>query len=180
MIDDPFNETPVDRPTHPAALDEAELLKACTIRKGRTSGPGGQHRNKVETHVHITHVPTGLVGQAGERRSAEVNRKVAIRRLRLALATEHRVGVPAGEIRSDLWRSRVRGGRIACSPGHADYPAMLAEAMDVLDACGHDPKLAGLRLGCSPSQLVKLVKEHPPAMEALNRAREARGERALR
>ncbi|MFI4897387.1 MAG: peptide chain release factor family protein [Phycisphaerales bacterium JB059] len=180
MTDDLFNETPVERPTHPAGQDEAELLKSCTIRKGRTSGPGGQHRNKVETHVHITHGPTGLVGQAGERRSAEVNRKVAIRRLRLALATEHRVGVPAGEIRSALWRSRVRGGRIACNPGHADYPAMLAEAMDLLWACGHDPKPAAVRLGCSPSQLLKRVQAHPPALDALNRAREARGERALR
>lgn len=177
---DPFDQPRAERPTHPAALDEGDLLKHCVIRKGRTSGPGGQHRNKVETHVTITHEPTGLAGQAGERRSAEVNRKVALRRLRLALATEHRVHVPAGEIRSDLWRSRVRGGRISCNPSHADYPSMLAEAMDVLDACGSDPKKAGVRLGCSASQLVKLIKEHAPAFTAVNRARESRGDHALR
>ena len=177
---DPFNQPRAPRPTHPAALEEHELLKRCVIRKGRTSGPGGQHRNKVETHVSVTHEPTGLVGQAGERRSAEVNRKVAIRRLRLALATEHRATVPEGEIRSDLWRSRVRGGKIACNPRHADYPAMLAEAMDVLAACAHDPKKAALRLGCSASQLVKLIGQHPPALAAVNAARQARGDRPLR
>ncbi len=180
MSNDPLNQPRVERPLHPAVLEETELLKACAIRKGRTSGPGGQHRNKVETHVTITHTPTGLVGQAGERRSAEVNRKVALRRLRLALATEHRVGVPAGEIRSELWRSRVRGGRIACSPGHTDYPTMLGEAMDVLIDAGCDPKRASVRLGCSPSQLIKLIKDHPPAFVLVNARRVERGEHALK
>eukprot|EP00913_Durusdinium_trenchii_P006333 g5945.t1 len=166
----------------PSGLDlsPGELLKHCSIRKGRTSGPGGQHRNKVETHVTITHEPTGLIGQAGERRSAEVNRKVAVRRLRLTLATEHREPVPIGEIRSDLWRSRVRGSRIACNPSHTDYPSMLAEAMDVLVDASCDVKRASVRLGCSASQLVKLIKEHPPALERVNALRAERGEHPLR
>ena len=180
MGDERINKSRVERPAHPAAIDEAELLKRCVIRRGRTSGPGGQHRNKVETHVTITHEPTGLSGQAGERRSAEVNRKVALRRLRLTLATEIRAPVPNGEIRSDLWLSRVKGGRIACNPAHADFPSMLAEALDVLDVCGHDPKRAGLRLGCSTTQLVRLLKEHAPALEAVNAVRAARGEHTLR
>lgn len=179
-IDDILAGARVERPLHPAAVPEDELLKSCTIRKGRTSGPGGQHRNKVETHVTLTHEPTGLVGQAGERRSAEVNRKVALRRLRLVLATEHREPVPDGDVRSDLWRSRVRAGRIACSTRHADYPAMLAEAMDVLAACAWDPKRAAARLECTPSQLVKLIASHAPALERVNAQRAERGEHALK
>ncbi len=177
---DPFGQPSVHRPPHPAAIDESELLKHCSIRKGRTSGPGGQHRNKVETHVTITHGPTGLSGQAGERRSAEVNRKVALRRLRLTLATEHRESVPVGEIRSNLWRSRVEGSKIVCSPSHTDYPSMLSEAMDVLVDASCDVKRAAVRLGCSASQLIKLIKDHPPAMERVNALRAARGEHPLR
>lgn len=160
---------------HPAAWPEPALLAACRLGKGRASGPGGQHRNKVETLVEITHEPTGLSAHAGERRSATENKAVAIRRLRLLLATEHRIPVPLGEIGSDLWRSRVRAGKIACNPDHEDFPAMLAEALDVVVAAKHDMKRAAIRLSCTPSQLTKLIKDHPPALAALNRARDDAG-----
>ena len=173
-LDDAIDR-PVDRPIHPAALPVEELLKDCHIDKGRSSGPGGQHRNKVSTHVTITHEGTGLTGQAGERRSAEMNKKVALRRLRLELATHERVGVPAGDIRSALWRSRVQKKRIRCSDKHEDFPAMLAEAMDVIGACGWEPGKAAVRLECTPSQLLKLVAKHHQAWEVLNRERESRG-----
>lgn len=170
----------VPRPIHPSALSDDDLLAQCDLKRGRTSGPGGQHRNKVETLVVLTHRPSGISARAGERRSPEVNRKVALRRLRLALAVRVRVGVPAGEVQSDLWRTRCRGGRIVCNPHHHDYPALLAEALDVIAVCKDDPKRAALRLDCSMSQLVKLVKHHPPAFSAWNERRAERGEHALR
>jgi RF-1 domain len=166
---------------HPARLDEAALLKQCQTGKSRGSGPGGQHRNKVETLVWFTHVPTGLESHAGERRSAVENRQVALKRLRLLLAVKHRAGVPAGDSRSELWRTRCTAeGRISCNPEHHDFPALLAEAMDMLDACGLDVKKGAVRLCCSPSQLVKLLKDHPPALEELNRRRAERGLRPLK
>ena len=45
------------------------------------------------------------------------------------------------------------------NPHHDDFPALLAEALDVLHASGNDPKAAALALGCSPSQLIKLLKD---------------------
>lgn len=160
---------------HPSKMVEAALLKQCRMGKSRGSGPGGQHRNKVETLVWIEHVPTGLETHAGERRSATENRHVAIRRMRLLLAVKVRAGVAAGDARSDLWRSRCSAeGRIACNPAHHDFPALLAEAMDMIAACGLDAKKAAVRLCCSASQLVKLLKDHPPALEELNRQRAER------
>lgn len=164
---------------HPARLGDEALLTQCTLGKSRSGGPGGQHRNKVETKVTLTHVPTGISAQASERRSAVENKRVAVFRLRLALATLHRAPVPLGECRSDLWKSRCVGGRIACNPEHHDFPALLAEALDVLESVGLDPRKAGLRLECSMSQLVKLVKDHPAAFEAWNRARAERGLHAI-
>lgn len=161
---------------HPAALSEEQLLKQCEIGKGRASGPGGQHRNKVETQVTITHAPTGISAKAGERRSAMENRRVAIFRLRLALATRARAAVPAGDVRSECWRTRTSAaGRIACNPEHRDFPSLLAEALDMIEGSNLDPKKAALRLECSPSQLIKLVKDHPPAFEAWNKARQSEG-----
>jgi len=51
--------TMVDAP-HPATIDEEILLRQCEIEVGRVSGPGGQHRNRVDTAVFIRHVPTGV------------------------------------------------------------------------------------------------------------------------
>ncbi len=164
---------------HPAHLDEDDLLKKCDIGKGRSSGPGGQHRNKVETLVILTHRPTGVQAHAGERRSAEENRRVALFRLRLALAVQVREPVPAGDQRSELWRSRTREGRIACNPEHRDYPALLAEALDMVEACRGDVKRAAVRLDVTASQLVKLIKDHPAAFARLNDDRRARGEHPL-
>lgn len=178
-MDDLFGK-PVLRDPHPAALDAGDLLAQCQMQRGKTSGPGGQHRNKVQTQVVLLHTPTGISAQAGERREPEVNKRVAIRRLRLELAVHHRVHVPAGEIRSVLWKQRCRNGKIGCGVRHADFPSILAEALDVTDACGYDIKKAALRLDVSMSQMVKLFAKHPPALAMINRERESRGLHPMR
>ncbi|MBY0111793.1 MAG: peptide chain release factor-like protein [Phycisphaerales bacterium] len=171
---------PTPEQLHPAALPDEELWKQVRLTRGRDGGPGGQHRNKVETKVTLQHSPSGVEVQASERRSAEENRKVAFARLRLALATQVRRPPVArdsfGDVASDLWRERSRGGVISCNPAHRDFATLLAEALDVIEDCGQDAKKAALRLSVTASQLVKLVKDHPAAFELWNRKR---AERAL-
>ena len=58
-----------------------ELEQECDIKFTRTGGPGGQHRNKAETAVRVTHRPTGLVVIASESRSQYRNRITALERL---------------------------------------------------------------------------------------------------
>ncbi|MBI3862371.1 MAG: peptide chain release factor-like protein [Planctomycetia bacterium] len=160
---------------HPAALPADKLLAACQVTRTRRSGPGGQHRNKVETAVVIEHTPTGLVAEAGERRSQNENRTVAIFRLRLKLAVEVRFECAAPFQPSPLWRSRCRGGKISVSSEHDNFPAILAEALDVSASCGHDLKAAAAILECTPSQLTKLLQQEPRAMAVVNDAREKQG-----
>ena len=68
---------------------------------------------------------------------------------------------------------------MAVNSRHADFPSMLAEALDVLSACNWDVSLAAESLRCTGSQLVKLLKDEPRALALLNREREERGLRAL-
>ncbi|MBL8964973.1 MAG: peptide chain release factor-like protein [Phycisphaeraceae bacterium] len=160
---------------HPAALDDQALLDQCRLEKSRSGGPGGQHRNKVETLVTITHQPTGLSAHAGERRRAIENKQVAITRLRLVLAVHVRTPVPLGEARSELWIRRTPARRIVCSTDHRDFPAMIAEALDMAHATRYDHRLAATRLGVSPTQLTRFVARHPPALAWWNHQRAALG-----
>lgn len=178
---DMFESTIQDWP-HPACVPDETLLAQCDLTPGRTGGPGGQHRNKVSSAVFLTHTPTGVKSHADERRSAVENKRVALRRMRLVLAVAVRVNVPAGPVGSALWRSRCPpsgGGHIYVNPDHHDYPAILAEAMDVLAAVAWDPAKAAVRLGSTTTQLVKLVAHHRPALDAVNTRRAELGMRKL-
>jgi hypothetical protein len=168
---------------HPASLPGKALLAQCDQTASRGSGPGGQHRNKVETAVVLVHRPTGVRGQASERRSRAQNAAVALFRLRLQLALDVRTPTtpdapPPGP--SPLWLSRCRGGRISVNTEHEDFPALLAEALDVLFA--HDCEIppAAEALGVSSTQLVRLLADEPRALLAVNAVRAARGQHALR
>lgn len=58
-----------------------KLGKDFKIEVTRGSGPGGQHKNKVETCVKITHVPTGLTETCQDTRSKQRNMTTAKDRL---------------------------------------------------------------------------------------------------
>lgn len=52
------------------------------IENTRASGPGGQSVNKSESAIRLTHLPTGIVIECQNERTATLNQKVALERLR--------------------------------------------------------------------------------------------------
>lgn len=159
---------------HPASLPEIELLMDCDIERTRRGGPGGQHRNKTETAIVVTHRPSRVSGQASERRSQLENRKVAIIRLRTNLALAVRCCVEFSDesaTPSAAWSLRVRGGKINVSLKHADFPGLLAEALDWVFAAQFELPPVASRLRLSTSQLIKFLKSCPEAWQMVQHRR---------
>jgi hypothetical protein len=65
------------------------------------------------------------------------------------------------------------------SPDHDDFPALLAEALDVLMGYSLDVKETSAALGCTSSQLIKFLKLEPRAFAMLNDQRHRAGLHAL-
>lgn len=69
----------------PYATDRATLAREVTIDTFRASGPGGQHVNKTNSALRLTHLPSGVVVIAQDSPSQFRNREIAFARLTMKL-----------------------------------------------------------------------------------------------
>ncbi len=67
------------------SIDLKNLKKEVRIDYFKSSGPGGQHKNKTMSCVRLYHNPTGIRVIATESRSQIKNRELAFKRLQIKL-----------------------------------------------------------------------------------------------
>lgn len=100
----------------PEATDvELELdMNDVEVKTTRGSGPGGQHRNKTDTAVQVTHVPTGIQVRAEDGRSQHINRQNALGllRMRLLRAKQEQVRSERDGSRRQQVGSGMRGDKV--------------------------------------------------------------------
>jgi protein subunit release factor A len=71
------------KPQHPPpySLDRKALEREVVVDVFRASGPGGQHVNKTESALRLTHLPSGVVVASQDSPSQFRNRETAFKRL---------------------------------------------------------------------------------------------------
>lgn len=100
----------------PVIEDSAFVLNMEEVRIDtyRASGAGGQHINRTDSAVRMTHMPTGIVVQCQNERSQVQNREVCIRMLKSRIIElrerekEERMSDIKGEMKKIEWGSQIR------------------------------------------------------------------------
>lgn len=101
----------------PEIIDTSEIeirSEDLKIDTYRSSGAGGQHVNKTESAIRITHIPTGIIVACQNERSQIQNREVAMQMLRSKLIEkrererEEEAATLSGNLKKIEWGSQIR------------------------------------------------------------------------
>ena len=120
--------------------------------------------------MRLRHLPTGLVAQAEESRSLEENRRRAVRRLRMRIATEVRApfDLETPHLPPEFLAHRGPERTLAVNARNRDYAIVVATALDALAAAEGSYARAARALGITTSQLLKFLRSDAEVWRAID------------
>lgn len=170
-------------------LSDEQLMSQCEMSTFKSSGPGGQHRNKRETAVRLKHLPTGIIAQASEDRSQHMNRASALTRLRTLLALKVRRPVdlnayspPLELLRILPAKSTVKGPECGSQikANNSKFVEGIQPLLDLIYAVNGSVSDAAKFLGISTGALSRLILSDDNLRMAVNELRASKGMKPLK
>ncbi|KAH9726288.1 RF PROK I domain-containing protein [Citrus sinensis] len=150
-------------------LTDDELLRECEMDTYKSSGPGGQHRNKRESAVRLKHVPTGLC------------------RTLLALKVRSSVNLDAYSPPPQLLqilppKSTIRSSEVGqqIGPNNPKFALGMQALLDLIFAVQGSVSEAAKLLGLSTGALSRLILSDDSLRIAVNELRTSKGMKPLK
>jgi hypothetical protein len=162
----------------PWELSDEKLLAECRFEAFRSSGPGGQKKNKSSVAVRYTHLPSGVQASATDSRSQRENRIHALRHLRHKLALEIRHEIDPAAYQPPSWLAEYPGLHI--NPKNAVYPSAVAEVLDLIKGMQWSIGRAAVMLGLTTSALTRFLHDNPALWAKVNQMRGELGMKPLK
>ncbi|MCL2701613.1 MAG: peptide chain release factor-like protein [Phycisphaerae bacterium] len=179
----------------PLALDDDALLAQCEVHYYKSSGPGGQHRNKVSSAVRLHHRRSGVSAHGDDSRSQHDNKKLALRRLRMNIACQIRremdrqtfldagpASLPA-HVAECIFTPRGRGEdaprRLEIGVRDFRFWRVAAFLLDVLHACGGRMADAAACLGITTGNFSDLLTSERHLLASAQAIRKTNGLKPL-
>jgi len=160
-------------------LTDEALSAQCRWEAFRARGPGGQHRDKTNSAVRVTHLPTGISATGGESRSPRENRIHALKRLRLKLAIEIREPIDRRTFAPPAWFVEARhlpkgalpdrAPTLKITPRHHAFFEAVGLVLDVIAEMRGDVRASAAMLGVSTSSLKRFIEQDGQVLAAVKR-----------
>lgn len=162
-------------------LPDDVLVDQCTVHAYRASGPGGQKRNKTSSAIRLHHHPSGVIVQAEEERSQHINRRRAVKRLRMALATHLLRPIDLERYaRPPALDPFLHDRRLQNRPGQPQVLHAVNEVLSLLAAAEGRLSMVAERLGVSTASVAKFLELDEHVWRKANEIRKGHGQPALK
>jgi hypothetical protein len=156
-------------------LSDEALLAECSIDFFKSTGKGGQKKNKTSSAVRLIHLPTHTEAVMGNFRSQADNKKVALKQLKINLAVKWR------KLPLMAWDKNIApGASFIINEKNKLYPLLVAVLLDHLDFYDYQVSKAAESLKISTGQLIKVLKKHPTVWQVANQNRTKLGLKSLK
>ncbi len=170
-------------------LDDAAMLAQCDLHTYKSSGPGGQHRNKVSSAIRLKHRPTGISAHGDDSRSQHENKRLAISRLRMNIACQLRQAIDPATVAIPATVAEcmfvARGGdakgrkRLDVGPKDHRFWQVACFLLDLLEACKGQLSSAAACLGITTGNLASLLESQRHLFAAAQQIRKTHGLKPL-